>query len=400
MATDLEALKDFATPRQAEIIDAVISEGSHRKAAVKLGINPRNVDRVVQAVRTKAASQGHAPGHWDSGVAPGYRMGKVTVQRGPVGVERVWERQHPEQSDREEAIRRFVEDLVDNGARGASTIVPAPAVSDPDLLTAYLFGDPHFGMRAMRAEAGEDFDLAEADRLMRASIDYMVERSPPSGTGLLVEIGDYFHADDSTNATPKNRNPLDVDGRFFNITQVGLLALVYAINRMKAKHPRVVVLIIPGNHDPHSSWMLALCLHSFFLNDARVEIDLDPGLYKYFRFGKNLFGAHHGHGAKITELGEIMASDCPTDWGETEHRIFWMGHIHHKKALELRGLFVESLNTLAPSDAWHRGEGYRSSRSTQMVVFDAQHGESERHRCNVSRLAKPDAPVLKFRARA
>ena len=387
MADDLEALLEFASPGQRRVIKALIKSGGNvSDAARALKIVRSTVQHQLGRVRAKAALAGRAPGHFNDGVAPGYRMGKVTVQRGPGGVERVWERQHPGDQRRQEGLREFVESLLENGTRGASEVVEPPKDADADLLTAYLFGDPHFGMRAMAAEAGENFDLAEAERITCAAIDYMVGRAPPSETGLLVNIGDYFHADDSTNQTPAHKNPLDVDGRFFYITQAGLRALVYSINRMKVRHSKVMVWILPGNHDPHTAWMLALCLSSFFNNDPRVEIDMNPGLYKYLRFGRNLLGAHHGHGAKLGELPLIMANDRKEDWGQTDHRVFWMGHIHHKQVQEIQGVFVESLNTLAPGDAWQRGKGYRSTRSSQMVVLHKTHGEMERHKCNASGL--------------
>lgn len=389
MTEDLASLLDYVTPGQAKVIEAIIkANGNISEASRSMGINRSSVQLQLARAKVRAALAGHAPGHFDDGVAPGYRMGKVTIQRGPGGVERVWERQHPDDQRRQEGLREFVEGLLETGARGASEVVKPPSGTNADLLTAYLFGDPHFGMRAMAAEAGEDFDLAEAERITCAAIDYMVGRAPPSETGLLVNIGDYFHADDSTNQTPAHKNPLDVDGRFFHITQAGLRALVYSINRMKVRHSKVIVWILPGNHDPHTAWMLALCLSSFFDNDPRVVIDMDPGLYKYLRFGRNLLGAHHGHGAKLTDLPLIMANDRKEDWGQTDHRVFWMGHIHHKQVQEVHGVFVESLNTLAPGDAWHRGKGYRSTRSSQMVVLDANHGETERHKCNASILRK------------
>lgn len=57
----MKYLLPFATPRQAEVIEAVIRCGSHTKAARELGINRSNVSRAVQAVKTKAARQGIAP---------------------------------------------------------------------------------------------------------------------------------------------------------------------------------------------------------------------------------------------------------------------------------------------------------------------------------------------------
>ena len=68
-----------------------------RSAAAALDIDHSGIVHAMRRVQAKAARLGYAPGHFEHGVAPGYQMGKVTVQRGADGsVERVWERQSPD----------------------------------------------------------------------------------------------------------------------------------------------------------------------------------------------------------------------------------------------------------------------------------------------------------------
>jgi len=50
-----EKLKEWATPRQAEYIDAVAKYGSNQKAARALGVSRRTVDRGIAAVMEQAA---------------------------------------------------------------------------------------------------------------------------------------------------------------------------------------------------------------------------------------------------------------------------------------------------------------------------------------------------------
>ena len=149
-------LKQFATARQAEILDAMEKHGSIRKAAAALGISKSTVDSAYERVKALAARKGHAPGHWTGGIAPGYTMGKVTVQRGPEGVERTWERQHPDRANIEQTIRELVANLL---GEKLAPITPPPRHVEADMLAVYAFGDPHFGMRASIAETGEAFDL-------------------------------------------------------------------------------------------------------------------------------------------------------------------------------------------------------------------------------------------------
>jgi hypothetical protein len=283
-----------------------------------------------------------------------------------------------------EAVAEWVTSL-------AKSVEPLPPVAPPgcldeDLLSVYPMGDPHFGLYAWAEESGEDFDLETADRLTRGAIDRLVSLGPASEQALLLILGDLFHADDSSNMTPANGNVLDVDTRYAKVMQVGLAAQIYAIRRLLEKHGTVKVWIVPGNHDPHASYAVALCLDAFFRDNTRVSIDLSPGLYKYMRFGKVLIGSHHGHGAKIGDLPLIMASDKPLDWGCSRHRYWYVGHIHHKESKEHPGVIVETFRTLAARDAWHAGKGYRAGRDMNLIVHHREHGELLRARCDIGML--------------
>ena len=58
-----ENLKQWATPRQSEYIDAVIAFKGIRPAARKLGISHTGLLRSLKAVKKKAALQGWSPEH-------------------------------------------------------------------------------------------------------------------------------------------------------------------------------------------------------------------------------------------------------------------------------------------------------------------------------------------------
>ena len=141
-----------------------------------------------------------------------------------------------------------------------------------------------------------------------------------------------------------------------------------AIDRMLAKFEIVDVICEIGNHDWHTSIMLAICLDQYYENEPRVTVDTSPAKYHWYRFGQNLIGVTHGDTVKLADLGEIMACDRAQDWGDTKHRYWITGHIHHDTVKELRGCTVESFRTLAPADAWHRGQGYRSGRDLKLLV--------------------------------
>lgn len=83
----------------------------------------------------------------------------------------------------------------------------------------------------------------------------------------------------------------------------------------------------------------------------------------------------------------IMAADQPKMWGDTKHRYWYVGHVHHVDKKEYPGGIVEYFRTLAAGDAWHNGQGYRSGRDMCLIVLYKTHGEVERHRCDVGMIS-------------
>ena len=79
-----------------------------------------------------------------------------------------------------------------------------------------------------------------------------------------------------------------------------------------------------------------------------------------------------------------MATDRAKDWGETVHRHWLMGHVHHESKREYAGVTVESFNTLAAKDAYAASGGWRSGRSMQSLVFHRVHGEVARSKVHAA----------------
>lgn len=377
-------LKDWATPKQAEIIDAIISTGSQRKAAAKLGCAKANVDSALKAVRKKAALAGYSPDHGMVHPAPQpFSVKGVSTLYGPEGdVKAQWVKTKLNESQAEEAIKEFVNYLVSE-AKGLSPIVKPPKASLEDILCVYPFGDPHIGMYSWAQECGEDFDLVEAERLTLGAVDALVSAAPAAKTAILLPLGDVFHANDQTNATPGHKHQLDVDSRYPKVIGVGIKTFRHAVLRALEKHENVIVRIEPGNHDPQAKWALAFALDAYFENNPRVEIDLSPAKFWFYKFGKVLIGSTHGDTARHEALPGIMAADRPEDWGLTKHRYWYTGHVHHISVKEFPGVICESFRTLAAKDAYAAGHGYRAGRDMRCIVHHKDHGEIGRHICDV-----------------
>ena len=143
---------------------------------------------------------------------------------------------------------------------------------------------------------------------------------------------------------------------------------------LRQRHGRVIVRVLPGNHDPETAGALAIALALYFEREPRVAVDLDPGLFWFLRWGRVLLGATHGHNVKMEDMPGIMAARCTRAWGSTRWRRFYSAHIHHRQGIEKHGVRVESLNTIAAKDAWHAGRGYAADRLLSAFRFHKRRG--------------------------
>jgi hypothetical protein len=378
-------LKQFATDRQAQIIDAINEHGSWRNAAKALDVHEGTINSAMRAIRKKAAIQGYAPEADMHLVIPSPFVVKGTSTLYKDGVAKLqWVKTKLDGEQHEQALRDFVESLTQD-VKGLSPFIPAPAYCTNDLLCVYPMGDPHFGLHAWAQDAGDDFDLKMAESLTCSAIDRLVASAPPAETALLLNLGDMFHADNQKNVT-NSGHQLDVDGRWAKVQQIGLKAMLHCIKRLLEKHQKVIFRINRGNHDGQSSYALALMISCYFDNEPRVEVDLSPAVAWYYQFGQVLIGSTHGDTIKGADMLGVMAADEPKKWGSSIHRHWYVGHVHHQDTKEYRGGIVEYFRTLAARDAWHQGQGYRAGRDMCLIVHHKQHGEIERHRCDIGML--------------
>ena len=381
----MKHLLPFATPRQAEVIEAVIRCGSHQKAARELGINRSNVSRAVQAVRTKAAKSGIAPeadmvhqaaeGFTVKGTSTLYKDGEPVIQ---------WVKTSQEKQDMMEMLEEFKEGLQDISK--AKPVKP-PKKNNKDYCAAYIIGDHHFGMYAWGKETGvDDWDTEKSKKVLMNAIDRLVDRAGDAETGLLVNVGDFFHANDTTSTTPQSKHALDSDGRFGRTVRMAGELFRYLIDRMLNRHNKIVIINARGNHDPDAALWLNEMLRMYYLDEKRVTVLDNFNKFVWYKFGKNLIVTHHGDRLKIQQAYEAITRNLPKEWGECDHRFLWMGHIHHKQQHEVGGMLAESFNVLAPPDYWHSASGYGAHRSMTCILLHKDYGLDCRFQANIQEL--------------
>lgn len=382
-------LIQFATVRQVEYIEAVEQSGGNVRAAARaLGVNKNSIIASLDGLKKRAALQGYSPEHHLTRPVPDGLKLRGTSQlfkRGEAQPVLEWVKTSADDQRREELIKASIAALSED-VRGMAPLTPKPAHCHADLLAVYPLGDPHFGMHAWAKECGDGFDLKTARRLTMAAVDRLVSSAPNAQTALILPLGDVFHANDQTNSTPAHKHQLDVDSRFVHVLQVGIETFRHVVIRALEKHERVIVRFVSGNHDPQAVWALAFTIAAYFENEPRVEVDLSPAAHWFYRFGRVLIGATHGDRSKPEQLLGVMACDRAEDWGQTKHRYWLCGHVHHSSVKEFPGVTVETFRTLAASDAYAAGHGYRAGRDMRAIIMHKEHGEVERHRCDVGML--------------
>lgn len=358
-----------------DLIAALRKHGSQRKAAEALGMDVRGLRRRLPNL----ARKGWSPEHDMTRTVPdGFHLKGTSTLYDDAGAQRLqWVKTSIDHERQAELLREAVQAMVE----GLPKLKPRKAAELylPHLLAGYPIGDAHIGMLAWGEECGEDWDLSIAERVTCGAMDALVQAAPAAERAYIVNLGDWHHYDSLAAVTPRSGHNLDADGRYAKMIRVSVKVMRQCIESALTRHRIVIVRCEPGNHDETGALWLAIALSHIYANEPRVQIDTSPTLFGYLRHGKVLIGSHHGHTCKPKDLPGVMAADRPKDWGETEHRYWWGGHVHHESVQEFPGVRFESFNTLAAKDAFAVNAGYRARRNMKCIVFHAEHGEVARH---------------------
>lgn len=363
-----------------EAVDAFAKYGSQQAAADALGLSRTTFQSRyyagVKAGLDQAIVHPAPQGHTVKGVSTLYDQAGNVLQQ--------WVKTRAGQLSPEELAEAVTSAFEEY--RGTSDPLPPPTSSEPELATVYPLADWHIGLLAWHREVKDDWDLTLAEAAIAKAMGRLVSRSPASETAVILGLGDLLHADNYQNMTSRSGNKLDVDGRYPKVLKVAVKLVMHTIDLALRRHQHVIVRILPGNHDDQSAIYVALALALRYENNPRVTVDDDPGRFWWWRWGKTFLGAAHGDMAKMDKLPLIMASRNPVDWGASEHRMVFTGHIHHREKLnakEVGGVDVESFNSPAAKDAWQFGEGFVSKRTVHSITFHNVDGEESRQRVNV-----------------
>ncbi len=342
-----------------------------------LQYNCKDCKRTYDRERRRAQKDPGEHAYLEKPIPAGYVIKGVTQKfdnDGNLTQQYIKTKQEREITSSEERQARLLETFAEMCEPFKVDPAPAPEVASADLINVLPIGDLHVGLRCHLDEVGEEWDLRKAERTFLDAVDSLFESAPPAVEALIVNVGDYMHADNSRGTTTKG-TPLDVDSSRWRVMLVALRMFRRCIDRALLTHERVRVICATGNHDGESSLWLRLCLAMVYEREPRVVIVTDPHKFHYYRFGACLFGVTHGDTCKVADLPAIMACDRKEDWAATRHRAWITGHIHHLTVKELPGCVVRSYRSQAKRDKWHDWSGYRSDRDLRLEVWHRDHGQ-------------------------
>ena len=361
------------TDRQLEILQTVISEGSNRKAAKKLGVALGTVSNTMIKIKAYAASKGVSPDHGLNKPAPeGFLVSTLRVDKDGNYIPAFAKASSKDQiSEMFDYIREEVKSL-----KKAKITKPAKD-TEKDLLNLYTFADVHLGLLSWASETGTDWDLNIGYELVKQSFNDMILRSPKSSECMISLLGDFLHTDGLIPVTPMSGNILDTDTRYPKLVAKSYKLILELINMALQHHDKVIVLCAEGNHDQSSATWIQAVLPPHYEDEPRVEILTHPAPYYAYEWGTNMLCFHHGHKLhKPNDLRQKFSSDPQFRpvWGRTKYCYIHTGHRHYECTSE-NGAKVIQHPTICGRSAYEVRAGYMSERACMAYTYHKDYGE-------------------------
>lgn len=265
--------------------------------------------------------------------------------------------------------------IADNPPRSKRDVVNI-AVDQGEFMAIFSPSDAHIGKLGV-----DGYSVELARELLIETTERLVARVARFGRpsrNVLVLGNDWMHVD-NTGRTTTAGTPQDLDGTFAGMTCSAYDIAVEVIDRLRVLGP-LEVFVVESNHDASMMHAFGHGLRTAYrlagANDVKVYPCDSPR--HYLRFGRNLVGLEHGDGPKEKDLPIIMAKEQRKAWGETSHRYWITGHLHHLVEKDF-GATVMRAPSISGKDRWHDKNGYvTADRANICYLFDYNEGHTDR----------------------
>lgn len=381
-----EGLKEFATPRQSEYLDAVNKCGSHRKAAKHLNIHPSNIDNAIRAIKKRAAIRGYSPQHDMTRTVPDPFIvrGVSTYYNAEGKPSGQWVKSRVDDDKYQQMMLSAIDAMKDDIPRESPVNIPLSGNSK--LCNCYVITDYHMGMLSWREETGADWDLKIAEQTIINWFAQAIKQAPEADQAIFAQLSDFLHFDGMDAVTPASKHLLDVDTRFAKVVRSAIRVLRAIINMLLNKYNKLHVLMLDANHDPVSQIWLREFFAVLYEDEPRITVDTSPSPYNAYEFGKVALFFHHGHKRNISNVSEVFAAQFREIFGRTKYAYAHLGHLHHIDVKENNLMIVEQHRTLAPADAYSARGGWLTGRDAKVITYHRDFGEVSRITINSAML--------------
>lgn len=255
---------------------------------------------------------------------------------------------------------------------------------DPHLFVLSI-SDLHVGKFSAPSETREKYNTKIALKRAKEAVSALLGRAMGYDIDkILLPVGnDLLHVDNASKTTTRG-TPQDVSGTWhenFTAARELFVEIVEQLMQVADVH----ILHTPSNHDYVTGYCLTDALYCWFNKSKNITFDIDMNHRKYYTYGRNLIGITHGDGAKMQELPLIMANEANKDWADTDHRYWYLGHIHHKDVYKFKsgkdyhGATVEYLRSPSAADLWHSKAGFQHSKQAiEGFIHHEKQGQTAR----------------------
>lgn len=403
-APQIEGIK--ATPKKKDLLVEkrtetamsldIVKKTDHRVKGLEDLLRVCEVDGDIWEVSTWTL------GKWEMGAMERIKDGNTAVTGNAVvtelfRVEAKFKRRAQDILDHQRLNTLLVEDM-----RRLPTVPKPRWTKQPGggYLLEYSPFDLHAGKLTWEGETPTNYDINSAVDLFKGSLHYLFERAMRLSGGKLERIlcvfgNDVSHSDSKRGMTTGG-TPLDNDSRYLKVFRRITEIHIYALEFLRQVAP-VDVVIVPGNHDELTAFMLGEVLEARYHDTPGITFNNSAKLRKYYEFGTNMWGFTHGNVEAVRELGLTMAREEPEMWARCASREWHLGHKHISEKFEAKtlpgrveqdlisdkGVRIRRITSLSGHDFWHTQHAYMDRRCGEAFLFHKTAGFCEHMSFNV-----------------
>lgn len=248
----------------------------------------------------------------------------------------------------------------------------------------------HIGKLASKFDSTDSYDYKKAlYRYIKIILEAEKVEQMYKTHDVCMTIGNDFYNTDTEQNTTTAGTEQHNDTRFQQMIATGIVAHIWAIERLKKSCGKLILKYNPGNHDYLTDYTLFMQLYMLYKDDPKVEIECrvkDSRFATSLSWKKNLVIFAHGktpEGKAISDDNLSLLRDTmfKEEAKSATYCTVLAGHLHNatennfsKKKKYTNGVTVIRSGSPSGDGAWESENLYSSDKSHQIYVFDANRG--------------------------